>query len=431
MFIQKLKITVSAILIISFISTASYALTMKFINENSEYNSNEVYAIFTAASGNPFVATNNGQALSLTTCYSFAELSSGITLDRITVGVVYISLGKPMTSNRTDAPSFTNTSDSDYYTRWDKFEITFNGSPYDVANLTGINSFAVPISIKTFGDSGATSRETLGYSIYADEMISLLTATATNDSAVLKGPSNDFLRVIGPTTYPAGSFGPYPPFDDYLNSVISSGEPILIQDLYSGDGSSPEKTTQEYTFTNTFDTGGNMIMNGGGTVVGMDHTIVISNDVLAYNIYANNPDYYVDGVKSDFADNNIYSAPVRDALAGFAIGYVGSSVLDPVTGVAFKDEFSKHWYATNQPLAFSDVQPGNEYFNGYAEVFWKYSDSYGFPFSDRLHKSVQASLNPANVDTVEIVILPDVPEPASFLILNFGFALILFLNRKN
>ena len=430
MFTQKLKITVSAILIIFFISTASYALTMKFINENSEYNSNEVYAIFTAASGNPFVATNNGQALSLTTCYSFTELSSGITLDRITVGVVYISLGKAMTSNRTDAPSFTNTSDDDYYTRWDKFEITFNGNAADKANLTGINSFAVPISIKTFGDSGATPRESLGYSIYADEMISLLTAAATNDSAVLKDLSNDFLRVIGPTTYPAGSFGPYPSFDDYLNSIIASGDPTLIQGLYSGAGGSPETTTQEYTFTNTFDTGGNMIMDGGGTIVGMNHTIVISNDVLAYNIYANNPDYYVDGVKSDFADNNLYSAPVRDVLAGFAIGYVGSSVLDPVTGVAFKDEFSKHWYATNQPLAFSDVQPGNEFFNGYAEVFWKHSDSYGFPFSDRLHKSVQASLNPASVDTVEIIILPDVPEPFSFIIYYLLFIIYYFKMRK-
>jgi len=426
---QQLKIKISVIAILLCISTASYALTMKFINENSAFNSNEVYAIFTAAAGNPFVATNNGQALSLTTCYSFAELND-VTLDRITVGVVYISLGKPMTSNRPDAPSFTNTSDDDYYTRWDKFEITFNGNPTDVANLSGVNSFAVPISIKTYGDSGATPEESLGYSIYADEMISLLAAEATNDSAVLKDLSNDFLRVIGPTTYPAGSFGPYPSFDGYLNSVIVSGNPILIQDLYLGGGGLPSTTTQTYIFTNTFDSGGNMIMNGGGTVVGMDHTIVISNDVLAYNIYANNPDYYVDGVETNFVGNDVYAAAVRDTLAGFAIGYVGSSVLDPVTGVAFKDEFCNYWYATNQPLAFSDVQSGNEYYNGYAEIFWNHSDSYGFPFSDRLHKSVQASLKPAVVDTVEIVVLPDVPEPCIFMIVYLSFIIYYFKIRK-
>ena len=424
---------VKSVLILVFLltSVSSHALTMKFINENLEYTSDEVYVIFTAAvaPATPFVATNNWQPMSVTTCYSFAELSNGITLDRITVGVVYISLGKPMASNQTAAPSFTNPSDPDYNTRWDRFEITFNGNQPDCADLTGINSFAVPISIRTYGDGGTTPRESLGYSIFADEMISLLTATATNDSAVLKDASNNFLRVIGPTTYAAGTFGPYPPFDGYLSSVKASGDPILIQDLFSGDGSSPNKTTQEYTFTNTFDPGGNIIMNGGGTVVGMDHTIVISNDVLAYNIYANNPDYYVDGVKTNFSANDVYSAPVRDMLAGFAIGYVGSSVIDPVTGVAFKDEFCKHWFDSSQPLAFSDVQPNNKFFNGYAEVFWKYSDSYGFPFSDRLHKSVQASLDPATVDTVEIVILPDLPEPCLFLIYNLLF-IVYYLRKR-
>jgi hypothetical protein len=211
-----------SILTIFLISTTSLAVKVKFINENTEFDSDEVYALFTAnvTPGTPFVATNNGQPMSLTTSYSFAELSSGVVLDRITVGVVYISLGKAMTSNRADAPSFTNTSDPDYYTRWDKFEITFNGNPADVANLTGINSFAVPISIKTYGNSGTTQRESLGYSIYADEMISLLSGEATNDSAVLKDLSNHFLRVIGPTTYPAGNVGPYPLFNDYLNLYL-------------------------------------------------------------------------------------------------------------------------------------------------------------------------------------------------------------------
>ena len=420
---NKIRVLITLILI----TVPSYALTMKFINENSAFSSNEVYVLFTeaAAPANPFDAINNGQPMSTTTSYSFAELSNGITLNHVDGGVFYVSLGKPMTSNRTDAPSFTNTSDPDYYTRWDKFEITFNGNPADVANLTGINSFAVPISIKTYGNGGTTQRDSLGYSIYTDEMINLLAAEATNNSAVLKDASNSFLRVIGPTTYPAGTLGPYPPFDDYVNSTITSGDPILIQGQFSRGGVTPSTTNQIYTFTNTFDAGGNLMMNGGGTAVGMNHTVVISNDVLAYNIYANNPAYYVDGTQSSFAANDVYSAAVRDTIAGFAIGYVGSPVIDPVTGIAFKDEFSKHWYETNQPLAFSDVQPSNEYYNGYAEVFWKYSDSYGFPFSDKLHKPVQISLNPANVDTIEIIVLPDVPEPCSFIICNLLFIICL------
>jgi len=408
------------------ITTARGAITINFLNENLEYSTNNIYVLFTEQPGppNPFDATSNGQTLSLTTSYSFAQLGSGVSLSHLWGGVVYISLGEAMTDNRTGQPSFTNTSDSDYYKRWDKFELTFNGFSYDKANLTGINSFAIPLSIKTFGDGGTTQRDSLGYYVDGDEMVNLLKATATNDSAVLKDPSNNFLRVIGPTTYPSPTIGPYLPFDDYLNSVISSGDPILIQGQYSGPGPEPRKTTQIYTFTNTFDTGGNLVMNGGGTVIGMGHSVIISNDILAYNIYANNPPYFVDGTNASFADNDIYSAVVRDTLAGFAIGYVGSTVTDPVTGQPFKDEYSKHWYATNQPLAFSDVQTNGQYFNKYAEVFWMYSDSYGFPFSDKLHKSVQISLDPANVDTVEIIVLRDIPEPVGIWIMTAFGALL-------
>jgi hypothetical protein len=335
-----------------------------------------------------------------------------------------------MTDNRSNQPSFLNTSDADYNKRWDRFEITFNGNPADVADLTGINSFAIPLSIKTYGDSGTINRQSLGYSVYGDTMINFLEAAATNSSAVLKGTSNEFLRVVGPTSYGNPSIGPYLPFDDYVNSVINSGDPIFVQGQYSNAGSIPRKKTQVYTFTNTFDIGGNLVMNGGGVLVGLEHTIIISNNIFAYNVYANNPQYFVDGTNSDFADNDVYSAAVRDLLAGFAIGYVGSTVLDPVTGVAFKDEFSKHWFDDNQPLAFSDVQTNGNYFNKYAEIFWENSDSYGFPFADKLHKSVQSSLDPATGDMVEIVVLPDIPEPFLFVIFGLPFIIYYFRYRK-
>ena len=426
--ITKVKI---AIILILLTSTMSWALTVKFLNENLDYDLNNVYVNFTAAPGpsSNFVATIDGQPMSLTTTYSFAELSDGMILEHIQGGVAYISLGVAMTDNRSNQPSFLNTSDADYYKRWDRFEITFNGNPADVADLTGINSFAIPLSIKTYGDSGTTLRETLGYSVYGDTMISLLKAAATNSSAVLKDISNEFLRVVGPTSYGNPSIGPYLPFDDYVNSIITSSDPIFVQGQYSNDGSIPRKKTQIYTFTNTFDIGGNLVMDGGGDIVGMEHTIIISNAIFAYNLYANNPPYFVDGTNSNFADNDVYSAAVRDLLAGFAIGYVGSTVLDPVTGVAFKDEFSKHWFDDNQPLAFSDVQTNGNYFNKYAEVFWRNSDSYGFPFSDKLHKSVQAGLDPATVDTIEIVVLPDIPEPFLFVISCLSF-IIYYLNFR-
>ena len=158
-------------------------------------------------------------------------------------------------------------------------------------------------------------------------------------------------------------------------------------------------------------------MNGGGTAVGGGHVIMIPSSDLAYQIYANDPAFTVDGTGWSMGSNDVYCAALRDVLAGFAIGFVDSPVTNPVTSVPFKDEYSKFWYATNQPLAFGGLQTVHPYYNTYAEVFWQYSDSYGFPFSDRLHKSVQANLDPAHVDTVEIVVLQDIPEPSALLAL--------------
>lgn len=414
------RILVTFFVVCMMMSSAWAALlNVKFLNENLDYTTNNIYVLFTEQAGppDPFHATCDGQPLSLTTSYSFAQLGNGVSLSTLWGGVVYVSLGKAMTDNRTDAPSFLNFTDADYSTRWDRFEITFHGSPYDVADLTGINAFAVPIAIKTYGDGGTTHRQTLGYTVDGDTMISLLTATATNDSAVLKDGSGDFLRLVGPTTYDAPTIGPYPPFDDYVDSVIASGEDILIQDQFSGINISPATSNQIYTFTNTFDASSNLVMNGSGTIVGGGHTIIVSNSILAYHIYANNPPFTVDGIGWTFDSNDVYCAALRDVLAGFAIGFVGSTVTNPNTGQPFKDEYCEHWYAATQPLAFSDVQPVNPYYNAYAEVFWKYSDSYGFPFSDRLHKTVQASLDPATVDTVEIVVLQDIPEPSALFVL--------------
>lgn len=397
--------------------SAQAALTITFNNQHADYTVSNIYILFTQQPNPPdqFAATGSSGSLSLTTAYSLAQFDgSGIQLSHVWGGVVFVSLGTPMTSGRTDSPSFLNTSDPDYYTRWDKFEITFNGNSSDVANLTGINSFAIPLGLKTYETNALV--QSMGYYVDGETMIGLLQATATNDSAVLKDTGNTFLRVIGPTTYTAPGIGPYLPFDDYVADVKAAAQSTLIAGQYSGPGGTPRKTTQVYTFTASFAGNGDLVMTGGSQTpggVGTNHTVVIGSSDLVYNIYANNPPYTVDGSGGSFADNDVYSALVRDVLAGFAIGYIGSSVPDPVTGVAFKDEASSNWFSELQPLAFSGVQTNMPYYNQYAEVFWKYSDTYGFPFSDRLHKPVQAALNPARVDTLEIVILPDViPEPS-------------------
>lgn len=410
----------------------AHALLVKFTNQNNEFADSQVYVMFRTGSPEPFRAYLSGVPVALTTAYSFAQLSSGVVLSNITSGKLYISLGTPMSVPVTNVagnlpePSPSNPIDADYSTRWDSVEITFNGLAYDAANLTGINLFGIPFSLRTF--FGTTNRVTFGYNVDGLTMISNLTAAALNSNAVLHDGDGHFLRVLGPTAYAAGTIGPYRWLGPYVHAVRNVGRPIAISDNYIGRaGSEPNVQAQRYAFiaffTNITSTN-YLCMTGGSETpggIGMGHIIKIPETNVAYQIYANDPHYYIDNAATpngSMADNDVYAAAVRDVFAGFAAGFIGSPATNQVTGLPFLAEASSNWFGPGQTQAFSDVQTTLPYYNAYGEVFWRCSDVYGFPFADRLRGQVLANLNPATVDTLEIIVLPDfIPEPGVALAL--------------
>ncbi|GEM_PF-3234111 len=410
--------------------STSAALKLRFVNENLNHADTNVYVMFRKGTTNAFGASYSGGAIALTTAYSFAQLSGGVMLTDIVAGVFYVSLGNPMSvpvtnvAGQLPGPSPSNTIDADYSTRWDSVEITYTGLPYDAADLTGINMFGIPFVLRTYG--GTTNRQSLGYDVGAATMIAKLRDAATNDSAVLTDASNNFLRVLGPTAYAAGTIGPYQPLGAYIDVVRAASRPILISDLFSGPAGTqpPRLTTQRYQFSTTFTNllGVDQLIMAGGSLtsggIGITNIVTFAYSNIAYQVYANNPLYTINGADSgSMADNDVYSAAVRDVFAGFACGFIGCTATDQVTGLTFQSEASSNWFATVQTQAFSDVQTIMPYYNGYGEAYWRYSDVYGFPFADRLCSAVQANLDPAQVDTLEITVLPDVivPEPTGVL----------------
>jgi hypothetical protein len=434
---------------------AEAQLNVKFkVAENSNLDPSNVFVFFTEQTNppNPITATYGGGALGTRKSYSLAELSGGVSLSHLWGGVVYVSIGAPLTAGRTDDPSPVNPNDSDYFTRWDKFELTYNGNSGDVADLTSINTFAVPIQLATY--SNGTLQQKLSYGLSTQEMITKLGGLSGNSpQAIITRPGGsptnltDFVRALGPTAF--GDFhGPYKPFDDYYNSVL--GQSAQIVDQYQSGGTTPTTKTQDYRFTASFTSDGIVLTGGSDTPggIGQGHTITIPmnapnkiRNLLDNGLYGNDPTFFVDGVASSFAANDVYAAAVRDILAGFAIGYVGSDVIDPETGVAYKNLESKKWFDPVQQLAFSELQPNNPYYNAYAEVFFRHSDSYGFPFSDRLHKNVQVGLTlngNVPVDTLEVTILADhirvgssaAPEPSAAALLLLGIPALACVRRR-
>ncbi len=392
--------------LLPFLPAPGRALNVVINNQNAAYPASQVYFSFRDA---PLTGTINGQTLVRDQCYSVADIGSGITLQSFSGGRIYFSLGAPLTG--TGDPEPINSSVANWGTRFDKMELTYSqGNHSGVANLTAIDYFAVPLALRTYAGAAAAGSPlaTLTYQPPGYTVASYLAALSGNDPKVLLTDSQGrFLRVLGPTLAHAGA---YPSFAPYIAAVRASGQSTRITGLYSHLPSSTATTTQRYDFTAAFDAQGNLQLAGGGTsyaggaTVGAGHTIVIAAADLAAGVYSANPPYTVDGAAANIGNNDVYSAVVRDILTGYALGFVDSATVDARTGIAFKDEPSENWWFS--PRAFGYLQSNPTYFDQYAAYLQTISGAYGHPFSDRW-QTVQVSLDPSTVGTLEIDVLPD------------------------
>ena len=124
--------------------------------------------------------------------------------------------------------------------------------------------------------------------------------------------------------------------------------------------------------------------------------------------------------------NDLYGWIIADLFAGLNIGALGSTV--EVNGQQVGQMESQQWFALTQ--RFAALQPSQPYYNQWAAKMSELSDAYNFAYTDRF-AHVVAPLNPAQVDTLELVFLretgvgsgnPDLPEPTSAALALFGMA---------
>lgn len=100
--------------------------------------------------------------------------------------------------------------------------------------------------------------------------------------------------------------------------------------------------------------------------------------------------------------NDIYGWIIADLFAGLNIGAVGSTTEVNGQQVGLMD--SQQWFTPTQ--RFAALQPNQPYYNQWAAKMSTLSDAYNFAYTDRF-AHVVAPLNPAQVDTLEIVFLPE------------------------
>lgn len=123
--------------------------------------------------------------------------------------------------------------------------------------------------------------------------------------------------------------------------------------------------------------------------------IDVTISALPRAIYTVDGPYEWGGRTRHVSDNDVYAVIYRDLIAGFAWGYWGGKYGNDIAQWQNKPPFAaarktKTSYAT---------------YNQYAAVVYKYSDAYGFSFSDTGPKKVQLPLSAAQ--KLQITILPD------------------------
>lgn len=395
-------------------------VTVNFINKNPNYSLAQIYVAFCGQTDPNQLAgkINNGGDLQLGKNYSLSELQPGIQLTKFIGGRICIALGNPFASIKPSTgnnPNFNNPSLPDFSLRWDKAEITYNvTNPFSGINLSATDFFSVRLQIETFSQgklmTTLTWRQPIATVFHNIGLLSSFSKDAVltdNKTGVpTDGPNFskiNVVRIIAPSTIPAAvNPNPYPSFKDYINYVKNNGIETDIQGTFN------DFTT--YKFTAVVDSAGDLVMKGEITTrsVPQAHVIVIRANELERGIYTADPLCEVDGVPKHVG-NDAFGTTVRDALAGFNLGFIGSNELNPNTdGKTFGQSPSFKWYTPKLPSKydFSGAQPDRPFYNQYAARLVAPTDAYGFPYTD-LTQSPFAELKPGTIDRMDITVLPD------------------------
>jgi hypothetical protein len=375
-----------------------------------------------SAPGYPSLAVPNSGTMTL----------SGIDL-RLFSGRLLFSLGSPLPTT----PDFQQNGGTGWQIRWDKVEMTLDGTGSGVANLSSTDFFGLRLQVQNFKTGSSTPNQEIGWNTSATNVFSQLSPLYNNNpQAVASCPTGattctpgQALRVIAPSTVPPPALSSFPSMQPYIDYVQKNNISTGVTGQYTGRDTSKLPCTianacvaQSYNFTATILANGDLQLTGTAGAISGTHTIRIAAGDLPLGILTTNPPFTVDGASDNIGDNDVYSTAVRDMISGFDYGFVGSTEINPNTGHPFATDSTSQWYVppVGPARAFAAAQPqtspcsvfaagqtaGATCYNQYAGDIAMDGESYGFPFSDLLGRPF-VSLDPSVIDRVDITIFAD------------------------
>jgi len=241
---------------------------------------------------------------------------------------------------------------------------------------------------------------------------------------------------------------------------VSGSSFLLSSFLYASDASA--------NYGGIFEFAGMSAVSGG--------TLLSTSTYLNYGDFTSAIQLASGSLVPDIATNaptagqQMIAQVVHDVAAGYNLGLVSSTVIDPATGLTFNDEGSLYWtgiweqikgggtvnfggtsyyngatfnhggtaYTMGDVPLYDGLQPDGSFYNQWAYEIYKSSTSgYGNPYSDYLQNvdvNLLASGSTYDIDKVVVTILPSiVPEASTWMLLVAGglvYGLMKYKNRK-
>jgi hypothetical protein len=448
-------------------------LQLTFTNNSGLAASTPIYIGF--ANDPNMVITNNSDGSTINSCnynlgsdgqgtwYSLSDLSTGVAISSYTSGRIYVCYGQnwtiPSTSGAGYEPGFNAVTDANFFLRYDKMEITYDGTnATGGADMTSIDFWSIPMSINgTLSGNDVCSFSGLLNNATAQEVYTALDAiTYPNQPSGVTGPggpdgntlpacvpggyvqfspkspvpTNTFCRILGPSVYPPFSpapsgipvfpydtleaylqnlllqFGPNTPVINNINN-LGNGIVANISDQFLGSGAAtgPQFEAQAYSLTATIDSNQMITLKGTGSVVGAITMTITAQDMLnPTGIYGCNANYTVNGTYTT-PQNDLYGRIAGDFLAGLSIGAVGSMVAVESIAVGSLPvgwQLSSAWWNIPTNKLYANLQPKNAFYNEYSAIMSSFSQAYSFPYSDRFANN--PLMNLSTIDTLNIVL---------------------------
>jgi hypothetical protein len=252
--------------------------------------------------------------------------AGGLTITFAQSAVFFVFYNDPSGNNRAHVPEFMNPTIDSYSKRFMPFEVTMVGTDGDYGNLTAINYFTAPLTIRSYNASTPpTLLQQADYGVATANQIGAAIARASgkNPKVVEKDAQGKIIRLIGPSSFGALP-NPWPSFIPYMKSIYAAKQSTNIHSNPQGFFFNKDNTVV-YNFgtdmTATADADGNLTVTGAITVT-VTGTIKEGNPKLPPGNKWDNATLYFSTSVPDLFNTAIYGQVSTAAVQNWGTGLI-------------------------------------------------------------------------------------------------------------